>query len=502
MKTRIFTNRMTRGMMQGLMGSLTFCMAAMLYLCAPYVNHAQFLDDGLRYARPNLMLTPRMGALGVAYQGVADDYGALYANPAGLTLLPSTEFTIGANLLTNTNTTRFYGTQSSAPLGVGGGLGHVGLAIPIRSRDGAWSFAFGYARESDFAEREVLVGTNPVSSMIQSWVANQRDGDISQNKGYRLFVADTVRGRFISPVRGGLEQRATTVQSGSLNTFSGGVGADVVKGVAVGASVIGTWGAYNYSREYIEADARFIYNRLDAVNFTNIDFSQLTTNESITHEISGVKAVLGVQAKIGDNIRVNGSATTPGRYTVRELNNWTGTTIFDNGDTKFLSQDGQTSFIVTTPWVFAAGISGHFSGLTLTGGFEFVDMRSLRFQSGPTASSIDAGLYNDLNLTATRVLNAQSKWGAGAEYEFADLPFVVRGSFTQVASPFADGRLFGTANIIGAGVGWYCSSNIRLDATVRYFERMYQASAYSAPDAAYSGSMNSVQVATQLVVRF
>jgi hypothetical protein len=443
-----------------------------------------------------------MSALGASYLGMADDFGALYTNPAGLTLLPSTEFTIGGNLLANTNTTRFYGTQSTAPLAVGGGLSHVGLAIPIRSRDMAWSFAFGYGREDDFSEREALVGTNPASSMIQSWVANQRGGDISQNRAYRLFVADTVQGRFISPVRGGLNQRAMTVQSGNLNNFSGGVGVDIVKGLAAGVSVIGTWGSYSYNREYSEDDTRNIYNRNDVINFTNVDFTRLAANESVIHEITGLRAVLGLQAKIGDNIRVNGSATTPGRYTVRELSNWTGRTVFDNGDEKFLSENGLTSFILTTPWVFSAGVSAHFSGLTLTGGFEYADMTSLRFQAGLNVNPIDVGLYNDLNITATRVLNAQPRWGVGAEYEFADVPFAVRGSFTQTASPYINGNLFGMANVVGVGAGWYWTSNIRLDATVRAFERVYQASAYSAADAAYSGAISSVQVSTQLVVRF
>jgi len=169
---------------------------ALKALCLTSTAHAQFLEDGLRFGDRNSILTARAAGLGVGYAGVADDFAALYTNPAGLTLVPSTEITFGAQWLNNRVTANFAGSSTPSDM-AGLSFSHIGVVIPSRSRTGGFAFAFGLHREADFAERTTFAGFNPASSQVQAWVRNQQGRDLSGNPAWRLFLADTVNGFFV-----------------------------------------------------------------------------------------------------------------------------------------------------------------------------------------------------------------------------------------------------------------------------------------------------------------
>ncbi len=463
---------------------------------------AQTVEDGLRLSQRNGLYTARMGALGISYNGVADDFAALYVNPAGLTLLPTNEATMGLQFNTSKTTTDYLATTT--PWTTNNViLSHLGVVIPIRSRAGNFSIAFGYSRDNDFNETDTIVGFNTTSSLVQSWVQNQRGTDLSNNRAWRLLLADTVNGRFISPIVGNVAQGVFTKQSGSIGTYSGGIGVDVSQSISVGASIMVMSGSYTYERQFSETDTKNVYNRLDPVNFTNIDFKNYSIRETIRQDISGLRAVLGMQAKIGDDMRLGISVTTPGAYQITDVYQWTGTSTFDNGDIQIAeSPTNQITYTIVSPWVFSVGFSGHISGLTLTSGIEYAALQQTEFSTTDPLVKQDA--IDALNTEISRVLSSQFRWGVGAEYDLQQLPLVVRGSYSFSASPYQQSAVASSTSIIAFGAGVYLAPNARLDAMYRLSDQSYQVSnyAYNGLISSYQGTKSVGQFALQVVYRF
>jgi len=78
--------------------SKRFFFSIILFLVFSNLNsYAQFIEDALRFIKPNAPVSPRASALGESFLGFSDDAACLTLNPAGLTLIPSSELAIGVN---------------------------------------------------------------------------------------------------------------------------------------------------------------------------------------------------------------------------------------------------------------------------------------------------------------------------------------------------------------------------------------------------------------------
>lgn len=100
-----------------------------------YSAQAQFIEDALRFMQYNGYGSSRAGGLGVAYNGVADDFAALGYNPAGLSIVRKSEISFGLDFLRQSTTTTFLGRQevlgsnSAAPT-------HLGIVAPFSKARG------------------------------------------------------------------------------------------------------------------------------------------------------------------------------------------------------------------------------------------------------------------------------------------------------------------------------------------------------------------------------
>jgi hypothetical protein len=460
------------------------------------LGQAQYVEDGLRYALPNNILSVRQGALGVAYSGIADDYAATLVNPAGLTLLPAAEFSTGVQFLTNNNSATFLGNtfvrnaSAFAPT-------HLGLVLPVRvGESGNFSFSLGYSRASDLTREDTLSGFNTESTLVDSWIRGQRGRDLSTNFAWRMLLADTVGGSLFTPVKNNLQQNIGVRQSGDVSNISAGFGVDVTPNLSLGISLVGTFGSYRYFRRVQEIDLQNRYNRLDAKNFTNVDFFRLSYAELLIQDVAGIKVIIGAQGRISDNVRLGASVTLPSSFQVTEQFSKNGITRFDRGDSiAFNPTDTpELQYTFTTPLVINAGASVHLKGLTLTAGGELTSLQSMIFRG----NGLDAGSVNE---TARQLLGMRVQVGIGGEYEFANSPILVRGSVNYASTPYQEGRTQASAQVIGAvGAGYYLAANSRLDA-------LYRVSQSSTTNLVYDGlTFRSVQfihiVALQYSVRF
>lgn len=454
---------------------------------------AQFIEDGLRLAQNNGIITARAGALGSAYSGISDDFAALYYNPAGLTLLPKSELSIGLQLHRNTNTTDYF-ASSTRLNGNSQAINNIGFVSPLNLGKTNASIAIGYMLESDFDDDYKTVGRSN-SSIVDAWMRSNSPTNIA----YELFLADSINGQLVSPIHGGLNQNATVLESGGMHSISGGLAFDIAPTVSIGFALNGKWGNYSYDRRYTETDDLNTYNYLDDVNFTNVDLSSLTVRETLDQDIAGIGATLGLQGRIDNVMRFGITIKTPSYYSISERFSQKYTATFDDGDVYAYPSDtedrGKNSYSVTTPFVFNTAMSFHMAGLTVAGAVEYSDLSQVEFSS----SLIE---IEDLNLDIAEQLTGRLVWGVGAEYDTGILPVALRAGVTSGSSAYSQSTSEDTYTTYSAGAGIYFASNIRVDAMFSTRNTTQQRSLYNAPGGTFSVDKTMSQFAMQFIYRF
>jgi long-subunit fatty acid transport protein len=397
--------------------------------------------------------------MGNAYTGVANDYSAIYWNPAGLVQLEHGEFSIGLSNLNYKDASAFFGAGQDYSLN-STNLNAVGLVYPVPTRRGSLAIAFGYTRQSDFTTGVSFQGFNPGSSIIQTYA---RDGsaypsDLSGNLAYQLYLAniDTVTGRFDSPITGRLTQLGTVIEGAGLNNWSISAGVDIARNLSAGATLTFLSGSYKYDRTYKEQDNANVYSVIP------FDFSELVITDNIQSDISGVNGKIGLMYRDPGRFRFGITVKTPTSLQIKETFSTSATSHFDNVDASG-NQDygpfdspGSDEYDVVTPWVFGAGASVIIRDLMLSGDIEYTDWTQLEFRN----ANADVIAENQIIRT---LFVATYNLRAGAEYDLENAGVRLRAGFIYNPSPFRGDPSSFDQKYITAGLGFVLGESSMLD---------------------------------------
>jgi long-subunit fatty acid transport protein len=424
---------------------------------------AQYPEDALRFATPGLGVGARSLGMGNAYTGVANDFSALYWNPAGLAQMEFGEFSFGLSQFNHKNAGTLFdgntGTRFGSPLSYSNtatNLNSLGLTFPVEVRRGALVFGFGFQRQANFTTGLSFEGFNPVSSIIQSYAPDSAyyPTDFTLPEHLQLAEGDTNTGRFHSPIKNRVTQAGQVLEGGGINHWSFGGAMDVAENVSVGATLTYASGTYKYDRSYTETDTRNIYQTFP------YDFDRLTIEEFVESDISGFGAKLGLMYRVPDRFRFGIAVKTPTTYQVKEDFGTTARSYFDNGYISPSSGPYETTgsgeYDVVTPWVFSAGASFVLQDILLSGDIEYTDWTQLEFASAP--SSLMA-----LNKDIKTLFRPTATLRAGAEYNISQIGLRLRGGFIYNPSPFeGDPSSFDQKSVTG-GVGFLLGQSTMLD---------------------------------------
>lgn len=419
------------------------------------VGYAQFPEDALRFSTSGLGTGARALGMGNAYTGVASDFSALFWNPAGLAQIQHGEFSFGLSHLNFKDNSTFFNANESYTNNATK-LNSLGLVFPLPVRRGSAVLAFGYNRQSDFTTGVSFQGFNPNSSIIQTFA---RDGefypsDLSGNLAYQLYLADidTNTGRFISPIMNRVTQIGRVLEGGGLNNWSIGGAIDIGRNVSVGLALTYISGTYTYERTFTEQDNNGIYTALP------YDFDQLTLEDNVESDLSGVNAKFGFMYRVPERFRFGVSIKTPTTFRVKETFNTIARSYFDNGDV--LPTDGpfetpgSGEYDVVTPWVFSVGTSFIIRDLVLSGDIEYTDWTQLQFEN---ANSDLIALNKDIK----EIFRGTANLRAGVEYDLQDVR--LRGGFIYNTSPYQNDPSSFDQKYITAGLGVPLGGSTMLD---------------------------------------
>lgn len=415
---------------------------------------AQFIEDALRFSIPNGTITPRVANMGVSYHGLADDIGALIYNPAGIGIIGKSELSIGMGFTRNSTETEYLGAKNLLNTN-DEYITHAGLIAPFKTGDNSAAIGIGYFLESNFDNMHDYSGFNTNDTYIGSYVDNTPKFDtLSMMYNLGLAAMDP-EGNMLTPLDSLLAQKAEVNETGGIHNLTGSVSWNVNKNFAVGFSITGKWGTYNYERKYTESDPENLYSYNDP-DYNDLDFRKFTLRETLNQDISGISGAIGVMGRFEDFMRFGVSIKLPTFYEITEDFSQYASAEYDNDDFFDYEDEGQTSYNVTTPFVYCAGVSFHAQGLTFSAGVEYTDVTQIEFSDATSE-------VEDLNGKIIRELVGQTTWGFGAEYQLPKMPFVVRASYSSTTSPYSNDISNASISRLALGGGVYVGDNVRID---------------------------------------
>jgi long-subunit fatty acid transport protein len=444
-------------------------------------SYAQFPEDALRFAMPGVGVGARSLGMGNAYTGVASDFSAIYWNPAGLAQIEHGEFSLGFSQLNYKDNGTFFGAGQSLTNNATN-LNALGLVYPVPVHKGSLVLAFGYARQSNFTTGLSFEGFNPNSSIIQTWAPDGQPypSQITIAEELQLAIADTNTGLFDSRIRDRVTQIGRVLEGGGINNWSVGGGVDIARDLSAGLTLTYLSGSYKYEREYTEQD-----NDASHTVFP-FDFDQLTIDEFVESDISGVNAKLGLLYQVPDRFRFGIGVKTPTSYHVKEDFGTTASSYFDDG--AVFPTDGpfesfaSGEYDVITPWVFSGGASVIIRDLVLSGDVEYTDWTQLEFDdANPDVIA--------LNKDIKEIFRATADWRVGLEYDIRKYGVRVRGGFMYNTSPYEQDQssefdrkyVTGGLGILLSGStmldvayarGWWTTDRVNYDGTSRVDEKI------------------------------
>jgi long-subunit fatty acid transport protein len=474
------------------MKKIVTIVTALLITCT--FSHAQFIEDALRLNRSDGMITPRVANMGVAYHGMVDDIGALLYNPAGIGIIGKNEFSFGMGFRVNNTETDFL--KSLTPEDTRDEfITNLGIVSPFKTGNNSAAIGIGYFLESNYDYVYDFDGFNQSYSRIQHDIDDGKDKKLANKDHYltKLFLADSL---LTAPVYDSLQQTGRITESGGLHNISGALAYNINKNVSLGISLIGKWGSFDYERQYSEIDVHNRYNTYIENDWTTTDLKSFNIDEKFTQEISGISGAIGVVGRLEDFMRISASIRFPTYYEVTEEFSNIATSNFDNGDSFTDSLGGETSYNVTTPFVYSAGVSVNAAGLTFSAGVEYSDASQIEFNDATET-------VMELNKTILRELVGQTTWGFGVEYDLPWLPMVVRSSFSSTTSPYSQDIPNANYTRFAIGGGVYLSKSVRLDGTFQWTDVSEELSNYKSGNGAkYILKRSPTNIGFQITYRY
>jgi long-subunit fatty acid transport protein len=381
--------------------------------------YSQSEEDARQLSYLGLGYGARALGLGTAFTAVANDFSAVYWNPAGLGQIGRNEVSLGLSYASFNNDATLFGTKESFS-NSSTNLNAFGLVYPFPVRKGNLVFAIGYGKQTDFTSALGFNGFNFKSSTVSYPDNIQINGKILRGGGINNWVA------------------AGAVEA-APNLF-------------IGASLTFISGSYTYTRDYLEDDIDNNYYLYQYIQKYTIDedIGGFTARVGILHEFANK------QGRIGFNIKF------PSYLSMRDNYSEDQQFLQDNPALDSLDYySGISEFDIVSPFVFSGGISWRFGDLMLSVGADYTDWTQMEFKN----------TYADLmqeNTVIKEDMQPTVNLRTGAEFAIPGTDLEVRGGFAYLPSPYVFDASPKDQKYITGGLGWIVENSFKFDIGYAY----------------------------------
>ena len=355
----------------------------------------------------------RTMGMGGASLALADDFTALYWNPAGMAQIQKFEFFSSFSHNRANANTYFTGDDITRTSRSQMRPNAIGFVYPLMAKQGGLAIGFGYNRPQNFDYQTAITGIDPSSGT-----------DFS-----------------------GLSVDEIDANSGGIGIWSFGASVYVTKRVLLGGS-LDFWSGNSL-------------NQLDttATDIVDIDgeLSRFRYDDEVDREYSGIGGRVGLLAHLTDNINFGLTLVAPTELGVDELWYQSTVEVYDDGEEWSDSASGSQIYDIERPFEVGAGVAVKLldKRLILAGDVQLTDWAQTRYDPAP-AENISDDNFEKYYATTFQVR-------IGAEYQIPVVDTDIRVGYFRDTVPFTDAEIENARDFLTIGVGKIFEDSIKFD---------------------------------------
>jgi long-subunit fatty acid transport protein len=409
---------------------------------AIYPLFSQTANDAIRIRQNEIGFGARTLAMGGNGVALANDYSALYWNPAGLAYLRFSEISGEFSHLRFNNAADFANNSSEFSNNFTR-FRNFGIAIPMATERGSLVIAMGYNYVKDFDDYLSFSGFNQQSNGLEFYLRDDQG-----NYGWYPFDRDVTQSEEVT-VEGGLHQWAFGGALALSPNFDFGVSMQFWRGQE------------DYNLYFLQEDSENIYTSFPA------DFFSYSVNDNIISRYKAFSVKMGGMFKLNPATRLGLAVEFPTTFSITEDYTSSDELIFDDGYVDPYEYEPATwEYKVKTPYRFDAGLGIQLANLRVNGSATFQDWQQVRFVV-PENRSFDSD-YQELiseNSIIQKNYRSTLNYHVGGEFYVPYSNIYLRGGYAVYPSPLKDATSDLDKIVYSGGVGIRIGKSTFLDAT-------------------------------------
>lgn len=413
-----------------------------------------YLIDALRYSSDDNISNTRSSGLGFSYLGVINDQGAIYYNPAGLTLSSNSEISTGFNYKSNSLNSIYQQSQNSNSYN-DLNITNIGISSPVETYQNSeenYYLCISYSNNASYDRNIEISSFNSNKSYSYNESVSKRSWTEATKIGIGGF----------SFIEDSLFQNYKLTESGSSHKISLAIASEFGSKLSIGGTMNISFGSFDYTRFLDETDVLMKYqDTTETPPYPDFDklFHTLEYNQSFT----SINFNFGIMYNPSDNIRLTINVLTPSSLRVEEYYYEEAEVKYDDGSINTynnLGADATTIYDMSLPWSISLGASYNVDGLTIAYAFQFKDNSFIKFLEA------EDDYLLEVNQTVHRVLKSSFKSGLGIEYDIPFTALQLRSGITLNTSPIEKSNDLNM--IYSTGMSIFIIEQLRLDLFGQY----------------------------------
>ena len=407
-----------------------------------YPLFSQTANDAIRIRQNEIGFGARTLAMGGNGVALANDYSALYWNPAGLASLRFSEISGEFSHLRFNNAADFANNSSEFTNNFTR-FRNFGLAIPMATERGSLVIAMGYNYVKDFDEYLSFNGFN------------------QQSNGLEFQLRDDQGNYSWYPFDRNVTQSEEVMVEGGLHQWSFGGAIALSPNFDFGVSMQFWRGQEDYNLYFLQEDSENIYTSYPG------DFFSYSVSDNIISRYKAFSIKMGGMFKLNPATRLGLAVEFPTTFSITEDYTSSDELIFDDGYVDPYEYEPATwEYKVKTPYRFDAGLGVQLANLRVNGSATFQDWQQVRFVV-PENRSFDSD-YQELiseNSIIQTNYRATLNYHVGGEFYVPYSNVYLRGGYAVYPSPLKDATSDLDKKVYSGGIGIRVGKSTFLDAT-------------------------------------
>ena len=352
----------------------------------------------------------RAAGMGNAYTGLANDYSAIYWNPAGLAQIEFGNISASLNHNNFENSIDYLGVNTTDSRTFTK-LQNFGLAYAFPVRRGSFVIGLGYQKVNNldfFADFSGYATTENEFGF---------DGDTGFEPTFNREI----------------QQDYSLYDEGSIDYWSFAAAIDLSRNFSAGITLNFIGGDKNYNLDYLQDDITDYWDTYPD------DFKYLTNSQKIITDYRGFNIKLGGLFHISEQLQLGTTITFPHSVTVEE--EWKDDlylTYDTNEEYELYSNSGSFDYIVKLPFQFGAGLAFTNDLFTVSSSIDYRDWSQLKYEVPDNRSIVHDFDYDDLldqNQIIREDFRSVLSYALGAELNVMNSGLMLRGGYRYLPNP-------------------------------------------------------------------